>query len=452
MRLSLACAAVALLLPVSSAAGADTFDAGRPSGAPVLTAGGVAWGASDGLGSQLRYRDGSGAVRPLVAVKGSRYADGYYATGMRISAAAAAGDRIAYGVSSYDSAASKYEGGDGLVQSDVAAITVGGTRQALVGCGYGTGRPSVGLGDGFTIVGGCLPQPFTNAPGNAPAVAIDGTTVGTGGDVQAAGPFAAWDDGQQIVVYQPSAGATVATLARGWDWALRSDGSVAVAKGYVRADSPVAGGARLEITPPGGAASVVATEPGGIFGLRAGGDTLVYETSTADGELAVVVWRAGARVEVGRLWWRSSYSPTGLATDGTRVAFLSARCGGADLTVATIGEPLADRRVAPCPVAIQPTGALTRRSLSPAVSCDAIVPPAACAGRATVRAGGRVLARGVFRAADPSVDSVPFLLTAAGRRAVVRLKPGRKLRARVQVTRDAGAAHPSSGATVTFAR
>jgi hypothetical protein len=453
MHLRLACAALALLLlPASVAAGADTFDAGRPSGAPVLPAGGVAWGATDGLSSQLRYRDAAGAVRSLVSVKGSRYAEGYYATGMRISAAAAAGDRIAYGMSSYDSAASKYEGGDGLVQSDVAAITVGGARQALADCSYGTGRPSVGLGDGFAIVGGCRTQPFSDAPASTPPVTIDGAAVGTGGEVQAAGPFAAWDDGQQVVVYRPSAAATVGTVARGWDWALSSEGSVAMAKGYVRAGAPVAGGGRLEVTPPGGTASVVITEPGGIFGLRAGGGALTYETSTGDGELAVVVWRAGERVEVGRLWWLDPSSPNGFSTDGRRVAFLSARCGGADLTVAAIGEPPVDRRVAPCPVTIQPTGALTRRRLSPAVVCDAFVPPTSCAGRATVRAGGRVLARGVFRASGPSIHSVPVKLTAAGRRAVARLKPGRKLRARVQVRRDAGAAHPTSAAAVTFAR
>jgi hypothetical protein len=312
----------------------------------------------------------------------------------------------------------------------------------------------VALCDGFTIVAGCLPQPFTSSPGNVAPITVDGAAVGTGAGagVQAAGPFAAWDDGQQVVVYRPSAAAQVGTLARGWDWALLGDGSVAVAKGYVRAGAPVAGGGRLELTPLDGAASVVATEPGGIFGVRAGARAVAYETSTGTGELAVVVWRGGERVEVGRLWSLTTYSANGFSTDGTRVAFLSPRCGGADLTVATIGEPLVDRRVAPCPVAIASTGSLNRRRLAPAVSCDPNVPPATCAGSAAVRAGGRVLARGVFRATDPSVHSAPLKLTAAGRRAVARLRPGRKLRARVQVTREAGTARPVSAATVLFSR
>jgi hypothetical protein len=453
MRLRLACASLALLLlPVSGAFGAETFDARWPSGSPALVAGAVAWGATDGLGSHLLYRDGAGAVRSLVDVKGSRYAEGYYATGRRINVLAAAGERIAYRVSTYDSAASKYEGGDGLVQSDVATVSPGAMPQALAGCSYGAGSPGAALGDGFTIVAGCLPQPFTGAPANVAAVTIDGAPVGTGSGVQAAGAFAAWDDGQQVVIYRPSSAASVGTLARGGDWALSSDGSVAVAQGYVRAETPVADGGRLEVTPLGGSASAVTTEPGGIFGLRASGEAVAYETATGAGELAVVVWRGGERFEVGRLWSANTYSPNGFATDGTRVAFLSARCGGADLTVATIGEPPVDRRVAPCPVAIQPTGALSRRHLTPAFACDAYIPPAACAGRATVRAGGRVVARGVFRAPDPSLHSAPLRLTAAGRRAVARLKPGRTLRARVQVMRQAGTARPASSATVTFSR
>ncbi len=410
------------------ASAAQTLDAGVPTAGPVLVAGGVAWADATAPTPTLRVSLAGGPARALVAVAP--------APGSSLASLSGAGDEITYTVSAYGTAPST-GGGPGLVASTAFSVApAGGTPVQLLRCDDGNGTPGAAPGDGFTILRGCRAEPTTAGTPATPDVTIDGAVVGSGTAVAAAGAFAAWRAGPTVTVARATPALSVlGTVPAAGAWALTPQGDVVTAAAGVSS-------AQLAATAPGGPPVAIGEEPGGVFGLTAGaGGVIAFATQGADGSQTIVVRRGAQRLEVAR-FWPDPRVPGAVATDGTRVAWFSARCGGSDLTVATIGEPPIDQRATPCPVTIGARGGLARTTLSTALACDLRVAPEPCAARVRVRAGGRLIASGTVARSDRA--GAPVALTSAGRTLV---RGRRRLRAQVEAVRE-----PAGGAPVTTRR
>jgi hypothetical protein len=408
----------------------------------VLVAGGVAWADAAARTPTLRVSVGGGPPRALVTLpRGTD--DGFYTQGSSLTDLSAAGARIAFTASAYDTAASK-GGGPSLVSSTASTVALaGGAPSVLLRCEYLNGTTAAALGDGFTVLEGCRSDPPIGGESPPPDVTIGGVVAGSGTTVAAAGAFAAWSLGSTVTVARATpAPSVLGTVPAAGAWALSPDGSVVTVAAGVGTTS-------LATTVPGGAATPIGEEPGGVFGLTAGaGGTIAFATQGADRSQTVVVRRGGERLEIARFWPDTNVSQGAVATDGTRVAWFSARCGGSELTVVTIGEPLVDQRGTPCPVTIAARGTMSRSGLSPLLICDTRVAPQPCNARVRIRSGGRLLASGTVALSDSAGGTVA--LTRAGRRLVA----GRgRVRAQVEAVRSlSGAAPLTTRRTVTFVR
>jgi hypothetical protein len=441
-RLAIAVLTLALGHGAGSAA-AQTIDAGVPVAGPVLVDGGVAWSDATARTPTLLLSAGGAAPRTLVRLSRDTD-DGLYTQGSALTDLSASADRIAYTVSQYDSAASKYGGGTSLVSSAAYSVAAaGGAPARLQRCEYLHGSTAAALGDSFTVLRGCLSDPPIGGAPAPPAVTIGGAVAGSGTAIAAAGPFAAWSLGSTVTVARATPALSVlGTVPAAGAWTLAPDGGVVTAAAGVGTTS-------LALTPPGGVTAAIGDEPGGVFGLTAGaGGAIAFATQGDGRSQTVVVRRGGERLEVARFWPDPAVSAAAVATDGTRVAWFSARCGGSDLTVATIGEPLVDQRGAACPVAIAARGTLSRSVLSPQLSCDMRVAPQPCSARVRIRARGRLIAAGTVALSDTTGG--PVRLTRAGRRLV---GGRRRVRARVEAVRSvAGGAPLTTRRTVMFTR
>lgn len=424
----------AAAVPVAGATAAQTFPAGEPQAGPALTASGVAWAASDGaVGAQVLARAPTGEARLLGGFPG--YSDGPHdrsATSRAVVALRAHGEDLSYTVQTYENRPGREAGGS-LVSADAIQAAPGSGLATLASCGPRSGSPIATLGDGIVALLGCTPA--AGPLPHEPPVLVNGTQVASGEAVAAAGRYAAWAAGGTVTVLDATSAAVVGGAPAAGAWALTADGSVVTAASAV-------GTTAVAVTPLGGAVTELAAEPGGVLGLTAAGGAIAYATTGAGGEQRIVVLRGGQRIEQARLW-PAGAPATEVATDGTRVAWFSPRCGGADLTVATIGEPALDQRAGPCPIAIERRGRVTARALAIALRCDVRIPPSRCRGTLRVRVGGATIATGDVELSGYASGELP--LTAAGRRLAarrtrvtatveaVRMVDGSRLRSRARV-------------------
>ncbi|MBX5441814.1 MAG: hypothetical protein IRZ32_09840 [Solirubrobacteraceae bacterium] len=430
----------AALAAAAPAPAARTVDAPRAlTSGPVLAGDAVVWAEAAGGGAaRVVAQPLTGGARRVLAAHPAQAGP----SGTRLAATVAglsAGDgRVAYTLA---------HGPGGDAGSRLLAVPVtGGRPQMLAACPGGVVPGGVALGDGFALLRGCAARTGAGQPPAVAPVTLDGVALGTtapptaGGGVAAAGPIAAWrDPGGGVAVLDRGTGARAVPVPTGASWTVDEAGTVVSVAAAV-------GSASIAVTPRDGASTVVAAEPRGVLGLTAARGTIAYATPRGAGEQEVVALRDGARRVVARLWPAGS-AATIVDTDGARVAWASARCGGTRITVAALGEPPLDQRGAPCPMTLAGRGRLARRALTLRAGCDPLVPPATCTGRLQVRARGATIAAGTVRVGPRGAVRLP--LTAAGRRLARR---ARAVTATVRATRIAAGRRIAATARVRLTR
>jgi len=426
-RLAGPLALIAALAAAAPAPAARQVDApGALTSGPVLAGGAVVWGERvAGGGARVVAQPVAGGARRTLAAHRGRSAT--------VAGLSAGGGRVGWTLAT--------DGG-----SQQLAVPLGGGAPAtLAACGAGAVPGGVALGDGFALLRGCAARTGAGLAAAQAPVTLDGARVGTtlppaaGGGIAAAGRFAAWREPSGAVTVLDRSTGTAAAVATGPAWTLDETGAVVGVAAAV-------GSVSIAVTPRDGTTTVVATEARGVLGLTAAGGAIAYAVPRPGGEQEVVALRGGTRTVVARGWPAGSPGAI-VATDGTRVAWASARCGGARIAVATIGEPPLDQRVRPCPMTIAPRGGLERRAVALRVACDPLVPPATCTGAIRVRARGTTIATGTVRAGPGGAVRVP--LTAAGRRIARRAGT---LTATVRAARIARGRRIASTARVRLAR
>ncbi|HWV85192.1 MAG TPA: hypothetical protein VNZ62_07070 [Capillimicrobium sp.] len=427
-RLAGPLALLAALAAAAPAPAARQVDAPRAlTSGPLLAGGDVVWGERvAGGGARVVAQPVAGGARRVLAAHRARSA-----TALGLSAG---GGRVGWTLA-----------GDGGSQQ-LAVPLGGGAPAALAACGAGAVPGGVALGDGFALLRGCAARTGAGLAASPAPVTLDGVRVGTtlppaaGGGIAAAGPFAAWrEPGGAVTVLDRAAATAAAPVATGPAWTIDEAGTVVSVAAAV-------GRTSIAVTPRDGPTTVVASEAGGVLGLTAAGGAIAYATPRPGGEQEIVALRGGVRTVVARGWPAGSAGAI-VATDGTRVAWAAARCGGIRIAVATIGERPLDQRVRPCPMTIGAHGGLRRRAVTLRVTCDVLVPPASCTGALRVRARGATIAAGTVRAGRGGAVRLP--LTAAGRRLARRAGA---LTATVRAARIAGGRRIASTARVRLAR
>jgi len=426
-RLAGPLALIAALAAAVPALAARQVDAPRAlTSGPLLAGDAVVWGERVAGGGARVVAQPAGGARRALATHGGRSAT--------VAGLSAGGGRVGWTLAA--------DGGS----QQLAVPLDGGAPATLAACGAGAVPGGVALGDGFALLRGCAARTGAGLAAAQAPVTLDGVRVGTtlppaaGGGIAAAGRFAAWrEPGGAVTVLDRSTGATAAPVAAGPAWTLDETGAVVGVAAAV-------GSVSIAVTPRDGATTVVATEARGVLGLTAAGGAIAYAVPRPGGEQEIVALRGGTRTVVARGWPAGSPGAI-VATDGTRVAWASARCGGTRIAVATIGEPPLDQRVRPCAMTIAARGGLARRSVALRVACDPLVPPATCTGAIRVRARGTTIARGTVRAGPGGAVRVP--LTAAGRRIA---RSAGTLTATVRAERIARGRRIASTARVRLAR
>jgi hypothetical protein len=427
---------------------ARSFDAGEPDGDPVFAADGVVWATSDDqTHARVLFRRWGGPTRQIARFRGT-FADDYGSV-RHIFGLSADGDKLAWTVVTDEGVPGRYDGTDpGSGGTVYRATTRRRGRVAVLTCPYGL-PPQVALGLGFEVLLNPCPDRMPDA-GEA-AVSIDGRVVGQGTRIAAAGRYAAWESATPdpvVSVYDTGSSSVVSQVPAQAGWTLSDDGTVVTRDlGTVlgQPQPPIA----LTATTRDGHSGVLLTETASILGLAMAGGTVAYVASDgSESDVRVVVQRGGQRHEVARLyaWWLGGY---GVATDGQRVAWTSARCRDNRITVAKIGERRVEQRVASCPVQLGRSGGFDPRSgtITVPMRCKIGVPPGdGCRAMTRVYHHGHLIAHGI--ASEPfeyGENQIP--LTASSEQFV---RSRRRFRASVVATRLGTGVRRTAQRTVDF--